>query len=175
MLDLPDHSVLVAGLDYWSPGGEEIHEPRLVEKLKLILDVTTLKLQTPPPDPDDPSAPQTGITGWQFPEWFITQDVDVLDPTSTVRFAHAGAANRTDEGQIHRRREEEAARGAGAFRQGVPRRPHRGHRVAELRSRRADGLPSTALDGRARYKRRSGGSVDSLRVQGRSATWARRH
>ena len=29
MLDLPNHSVLVAGLDYWSPGGEEIHEPRL--------------------------------------------------------------------------------------------------------------------------------------------------
>jgi hypothetical protein len=85
MLDLPNHSVLVAGLDYWSPGGEEIHEPRLVEKLKLILDVTTLKLRTPPPDPDDPAGPQTGITGWQFPEWFITQDVDTVDPTSTVR------------------------------------------------------------------------------------------
>ena len=26
MLDLPNHSVLVAGLDYWSAGGEEIHE-----------------------------------------------------------------------------------------------------------------------------------------------------
>ncbi len=35
-----------------------------------------LKLYSPPPDNDDPSAPQTGVTAWQFPEWFITQDVD---------------------------------------------------------------------------------------------------
>ncbi len=85
MLDLPNHSVLVAGLDYWSPGGDEIAEPRLVEKLKKLLDVTTLKLVSPPPDQEDPTAPRTGITGWQFPEWFITQDADYADPTSTVR------------------------------------------------------------------------------------------
>ena len=85
MLDLPDHSVLVAGLDYWSAGGDEIPEPRLVEKLKLLLGVTRLRLLSPPPDQEDPTAPPTGIDAWQFPEWFITQVVDSADPTSTVR------------------------------------------------------------------------------------------
>ena len=31
MLDLPNHSVLVAGLDDWSKGGDEVLEPILVE------------------------------------------------------------------------------------------------------------------------------------------------
>ncbi len=75
MLDLPNHSVLIAGLEHWSAGGEEIHEPRLVEKLKRLLDVPALKLLSPPPDQEDPTAAPTGITAWQFPEYFITQDV----------------------------------------------------------------------------------------------------
>lgn len=78
MVDLPNHSVLIGGLDSWSMGGEEVVEPRLVEKLKLLFDppLQVLKLYSPPPDNDDPTAPQTGVTAWQFPEWFITQDVD---------------------------------------------------------------------------------------------------
>ena len=78
MMDLPNHSVLISGLDSWSTGGDEIIEPRLVAKLKELFDppLQVLKLYTPPPDNDDPTSPQTGITAWQFPEWFITQDVD---------------------------------------------------------------------------------------------------
>lgn len=78
MLDLPNHSVLVGGLDSWSTGGEEIVEKRLVDKLVTLFDppLQSLKLYSPPPDNEDPNAPQTGITAWQFPEWFITQDVD---------------------------------------------------------------------------------------------------
>lgn len=78
MMDLPNHSVLISGLDSWSTGGDEIIEPRLVDKLKELFDppLQVLKLYNPPPDNDDPTAPQTGITAWQFPEWFITQDVD---------------------------------------------------------------------------------------------------
>lgn len=78
MMDLPNHSVLISGLDSWSTGGDEIIEPRLVEKLKELFDppLQVLKLYTPPPDNDDPTSQQTGITAWQFPEWFITQDVD---------------------------------------------------------------------------------------------------
>jgi hypothetical protein len=87
MLDLPNHSVLVGGLDTWSTGGDEIIEPRLVDKLKLLFDppLTVLKLYAPPPDLDDPTAPQTGITAWQFPEWFITQDVDADASDGIVR------------------------------------------------------------------------------------------
>ena len=49
MLDLPNYSVLVAGLEFWSAGGEEVVEPRLIEKLCQLLGVPTLTLRTPPP------------------------------------------------------------------------------------------------------------------------------
>ena len=75
-LDLPDYSVLVSGLDFWSGVDQEVHEPRLIEKLKRLLDAPSLKLYLPPRDKDDPTAPRTGVTVWQFPEWFITQDVE---------------------------------------------------------------------------------------------------
>jgi len=86
MLDLPNHSVLVGGLDSWS-WGDEIIEPRLVDKLKKLFEspLQVLKLYSPPPDLDDPTAPQTGITAWQFPEWFITQDVDADASNGIVR------------------------------------------------------------------------------------------
>jgi hypothetical protein len=76
LLDLPRHSVIVAGLDFWTAASEEIHEPRLIEKIKRLLSLPTLKLFSPPPDSEVPTAPRTGITVWQFPEWFITQDVE---------------------------------------------------------------------------------------------------
>ena len=75
-LDLPEYSVLVSGLDFWSGVEQEVHEPRLVEKLKRLLDAPSLKLYLPPRDSEDPAAPRTGVTVWQFPEWFITQDVE---------------------------------------------------------------------------------------------------
>jgi hypothetical protein len=73
MFDLPNHSVIVGGLEYWSKG-DQILEPRLVAKLKELLQAESLALHAPPPDNDDPTSSQnTGITCWQFPEWFITQ------------------------------------------------------------------------------------------------------
>jgi hypothetical protein len=85
MVDLPNHSVLVAGLERWSPGGEDIVEPRLTEKLCRLLEVPSIQLRTPPPDQEDPTAPQTGLTAWQFPEWFITQDVSTGDDHGATR------------------------------------------------------------------------------------------
>ena len=85
MVDLPNHSVLVAGLDFWSKGGEEIVEPRLTQKLAQIVEVPSLRLFSPPPQQDDPTAPSTGIDAFQFPEWFITQDVDVGSQSSATR------------------------------------------------------------------------------------------
>jgi hypothetical protein len=85
MLDLPNHSVLVGGLDYWTGQNEEIIEPRLTAKVRALLDVPSLKLFAPPPDQEDPTAPQTGISAWQFPEWFITQDIAAADQASAVR------------------------------------------------------------------------------------------
>lgn len=74
MVDLPKHSVLIAGLDYWSAGGTEIFEPRLAAKAARALGLPTLRLLTPPPADDDPFGTSPSIEAFQFPEWFITQD-----------------------------------------------------------------------------------------------------
>jgi hypothetical protein len=76
MVDLPKQSVLIGGLDYWSKGGEEIVETRLTGKLAIVLQVPAIRLYAPPPAMDDPTLPSTGIDCFQFPEWFITQDVE---------------------------------------------------------------------------------------------------
>jgi hypothetical protein len=77
MVDLPQHSVLIGGLEYWFPLGEEIPEPRLTAKLCRLLELPSVQLRLPPADHEDPTAPPTGINAWQFPEWFITQDVSL--------------------------------------------------------------------------------------------------
>lgn len=85
LLDLPNHSVIMGGLDHWLSKGEEIHEPRLVEKLKRLLELHDLRLYAPPPEVEDPDAPCTGMTVWQFPEWFITQDVEAAGSAQATR------------------------------------------------------------------------------------------
>jgi len=85
MLDLPNYSVLIGGLDYWSPLGDAIAEPRLAAKLCWLLGVPSIQLYLPPADQDDLTAPPTGVTAWQFPEWFITQDVNLSEDQDHVR------------------------------------------------------------------------------------------
>jgi hypothetical protein len=79
MVDLPAGSVMVAGLDYWNydPGqiaSLTIDEPRLVERLKIILAKQNLTLRQPPPAQDDSRRVHTNITGFRFPQWFIVQN-----------------------------------------------------------------------------------------------------
>lgn len=79
MVDLPDASVIVAGLDHWHYDRTQIpvvEEPRLAEKLKRILAVQTLTLRTPPPASEDQRSFQPNIVGWRFPEWFIGQKTE---------------------------------------------------------------------------------------------------
>ena len=72
LIDLPKHSVLVGGLDDWRGNGTLLDEPRLLQKIRRFLpDIH--ELREPPIDPD-PQQPSTGVTVWQFPEWFVTQD-----------------------------------------------------------------------------------------------------
>ena len=85
MTDLPRHSVLIGGLDYWFGNRDEISEPRLARKLAKSLGVPTVRLETPPPADDDPTAPQSGVRVFQFPEWFVTQDVDDTQEGSATR------------------------------------------------------------------------------------------
>jgi len=80
MVDLPDASVIVAGLDHWHYDQNHIpliHEPRLVEKLKRIVGVQALTLRPPPPASDRGYGFRPGITAWRYPEWFIVQQTQV--------------------------------------------------------------------------------------------------
>ena len=77
LVDLPRNAAIIAGLDTWQWGGKarrrQILEPRLVAKVEEALKVTGLKLYEPPADNPEPEAPPTGITAYEFPEWFIAQ------------------------------------------------------------------------------------------------------
>jgi len=73
MVDLPNHSVLIAGLDYWKGDKKPIYEPRLQAWLGERLKVPDLKFFAPPVDSGDPNATRTGIDAVQFPTWFLGQ------------------------------------------------------------------------------------------------------
>jgi hypothetical protein len=85
MFDLPNQAVIIGGLEYWTKG-DEVHEPRLLAKLKDLLQLSSLVLHAPPPADDDPgSTRKTGIDSIQFPEWFITQSGQGQETGSQTR------------------------------------------------------------------------------------------
>jgi hypothetical protein len=77
MVDLPDHSVLVGGLEQWRyPDGRKhrITEERLEGKLAELMKRTEVPLYAPPTDEDSPGSPaRTGINVSRFPRWFLGQ------------------------------------------------------------------------------------------------------
>lgn len=77
MIDLPDCSVIVSGLDFWRYDLDRvtaIEEPRLVDKLRAFLGRDTLTLRAPPPAPEHPGDAPADVLAWQFPSWFIVQE-----------------------------------------------------------------------------------------------------
>jgi hypothetical protein len=80
MVDLPDYSVLVGGLDYWKGDKVRVYEERLEGWLRERLNAPDLKLFAPPIDSGEPNAPRTGIDVFQFPTWFLGQ----VDETFTA-------------------------------------------------------------------------------------------
>ena len=86
LIDLPDDSAIVGGLDTW--GGEaslsRIDEPRLSAKLASMTGVPDPRLYAPPPEPQGWQDRQRGIGAWRFPEWFVVQE--------------SGAGRRSDSG-----------------------------------------------------------------------------
>src|SRR3954469_20764096 len=88
MMDLPDRSVLVMGLDHWESFGpqafESIEEPRLAQLLerrlaagddKRISADKPLSFRTPPIDPGNPRLPSPAIKAKVFPEWFACDSI----------------------------------------------------------------------------------------------------
>ena len=76
LIDLPDESAIVGGLDTWGSETnlEPIEEPRLASKLTSMTGVRSPRLYAPPPEPEHLQDRQRGIGAWRFPEWFVVQE-----------------------------------------------------------------------------------------------------
>ena len=87
LIDLPRHSAIMGGLDTWPKPGDldEVHESRLVQKLKLMTGVPAPRLYAPPADEAAPGAKPKGIGVWRFPEWFIVQETSSRDERERSR------------------------------------------------------------------------------------------
>src|SRR5450755_1144935 len=99
MLDLPERSVLVLGLDHWEMFGtgtfKVIQEPRLQRLLHLRLkdDARVVgdrppEFRTPPIDAGDPKRPSQAIKVTVFPRWFACDAIagDLPNRRRLVRF-----------------------------------------------------------------------------------------
>lgn len=74
MIDLPDYSVIVSGLQDWSSRRrEKIEETRLVAKLSQLLNVPSLELYTPPRHEEN-TTQLAPIGARIFPTWFIVKN-----------------------------------------------------------------------------------------------------
>jgi len=76
LLDLPRDAVIVGGLDTWPTTSdlEEIHEPRLTQKLHAMTGVHEPRLYAPPRDTSDRRESKKGIGVWRFPEQFVVRE-----------------------------------------------------------------------------------------------------
>jgi hypothetical protein len=76
MVDMPNYAVIIGGLEFWKGEMKQLFEPRLRAKITQLLQIPDVKLFTPPAASNDPTAPQTGIDVFRFPEWFTAQYED---------------------------------------------------------------------------------------------------
>lgn len=76
LLDLPQYSVIVGGLETWGKISEleEIVESRLSHKLETMTGVVAPRLYAPPQDSNNPQESKKGIGVWRFPEWYLVQE-----------------------------------------------------------------------------------------------------
>lgn len=73
MVDLPNDSVIIAGLNHWRGDKKLVHEPRLASRVAQILGVNSIQLYAPPINTQDPRDIRTGVKAFIFPTWFLAQ------------------------------------------------------------------------------------------------------
>ncbi len=76
LLDLPRHSVVMAGLETWPTRDlEPVLEPRLAAKLEQMTEVKNPQLFSPPAaDSGKSHGKLKAIAAYRFPQWFLTQE-----------------------------------------------------------------------------------------------------
>ena len=81
LVDLPDYSAIVAGLDDWRPrpkSDQQINEPRLSSKIQSMMSLPWPARLFPPPPADEDFWPKGGsgpsyVAVRRFPKWFVVQ------------------------------------------------------------------------------------------------------
>jgi hypothetical protein len=105
VVDLPNFSVIVLGLDDWEEGhAQPIGEERLLAAVRRILGPPVRRLLTPPtpPDSDGPTDPlgegaRIGVPVAVFPEWFRCPICQLLAPIGTRLFEFKANPFRPDQ------------------------------------------------------------------------------
>ncbi len=75
MVDLPDKSVIIGGLNHWRFGDSQkrIYEERLEQEVSKALGVPGITLYEPPANNQELGGEYTGIKTFIFPAWFVAQ------------------------------------------------------------------------------------------------------
>lgn len=97
MVDLPDNSVIIGGLDGWQYDKDEpdplIREPRLAQRICAILQIQTVLLKRPPTTNDRGySGFHPNIQCYRFPNWFIVQRAETTSEGFRKRLLVPGKA-----------------------------------------------------------------------------------
>ena len=177
MVDLPNHSVIVGGLD--TGPRTATADPRAAARREArdAPRAAAAPALRPAAGPRRPDAPRTGITAWQFPEWFITQDVELATSGAARPLAPARPSQHLTKGKFiddDRKKRTGRARSASS-------RPARGATSATSTgtassTSAADACRRAAVDRRARHQRRPRRDLRPLRVRpGRASPDAARH
>jgi hypothetical protein len=81
MLDLPNHSVILGGLEFWGDpardGFQPVFEERLLEKVRRAVGRPDVIMYMPPIELNTNEEAPRGITAWVFPNWFVAQKDEV--------------------------------------------------------------------------------------------------
>lgn len=89
MVDLPETSIIMGGLNQWNYGKTEIpriYEPRLEQYLQQKFGQPNISLREPPASSQDPVGPRTGIQSFMFPGWFVAQVDEEFPAPSGKRY-----------------------------------------------------------------------------------------
>ena len=140
MVDLPNHAVLIGGLDHWQfAERKRIYEDRLERRLCDLLALEELTLYEPPVDNDDPTAPRSGVTVFLFPAWFLAQVEETYkapDPRRPrVPSPPADPVGPTREGWLPESRPQDRPGRADSVRPSLCEGAHQRHRLVRLRPR----------------------------------------
>jgi hypothetical protein len=81
MVDLPNHSVIIGGLNHWHGEMKTIREERLQAKVCTLLDRESIELKSPPLE-ESVEGRKAGITSFVFPQWFLVQIDDTYTDSS---------------------------------------------------------------------------------------------